>query len=77
MKKILIALLSVLLLTGCSEIENRITETDNPAVSIYVDRETGVNYYIYTVGYRGGMTIRVNEDGSPYVSDPGCEEVTR
>lgn len=60
--------LMMCMLCGCGS-ENKRQATDNTFVTIYVDKDTGVNYYIYCGGYSGGMTIRVNADGSPYVSE--------
>lgn len=66
--------LMVCMLCGCVGVsENARQETDNANITIYVDKETGVNYYIfsdyYASGYKGGMTVRVNADGTPYVSE--------
>lgn len=33
-------------------------------ISEYRDKETGVHYF-YT--YKGGLTVRINADGTPYV----------
>lgn len=72
MKKIIAIAMCLFLmacmLCGCGS-ENEMHEADNMYIAIYVDKDTGVNYYIYSAGYRGGMTIRVNADGSPYVSE--------
>lgn len=36
----------------------------------FVDEETGVHYLIYTMGgYRGGITVRYNADGTIMVDD--------
>ena len=64
-------------LVGCSttvEVENdpnnRVTSTDNIYIEIWIDEETGVQYIIYdrVGGYagRGGITPRLNSDGSLY-----------
>lgn len=34
--------------------------------NIYIDPETGVNYIHFL---KGGVCVRVNEDGTPYVTD--------
>lgn len=34
----------------------------------YVDPETGVNYLIYSDYQAGGITVRLNADGTPYVT---------
>lgn len=40
-------------------------------VSTYVDPETGVNYMEFKNGDAGGICVRVNADGTPYVSEVG------
>ncbi len=35
---------------------------------IWVDRETGVNYYYHNAGYGGGLTPLLNADGKPVVT---------
>ena len=37
-------------------------------INLYIDPETGVNYLVYDRYHTGGMTIRVNADGTPYVT---------
>jgi len=37
-------------------------------MSIYVDKETGVNYLFTQSGYAGGMTPLLNRDGTPVVT---------
>ncbi len=37
-------------------------------MSIYVDRETGVNYLYSGAGYGGGLTVLLNRDGTPVVT---------
>ena len=34
-----------------------------------VDEETGVNYIIFRSDSKAGMTVRLNKDGTPYVSE--------
>ena len=36
---------------------------------IYIDEDTGVNYLVYSVGYKAGMSVRYNSDGSLYITD--------
>ena len=36
---------------------------------IVIDKETGVNYIIYRSDSKAGMTVRLNKDGTPYVSE--------
>lgn len=42
---------------------------DDKAVFVYVDPDTGVNYLVYYGSNgRGGITERLNQDGTPFVS---------
>ena len=36
--------------------------------SIWVDKETGVNYLWHSSGHAGGMTVLLNADGTPVVT---------
>ena len=36
---------------------------------IWVDRETGVNYFFHAAGYSGGLTPLLDKDGKPVVTD--------
>ncbi len=36
---------------------------------IWVDRETGVNYFFHAAGYAGGLTPLLDRDGKPIVTD--------
>lgn len=36
---------------------------------IFVDRETGVNYLFVTSGYAGGLTVLLDREGKPVISD--------
>ena len=36
---------------------------------IWVDRETGVNYFYHSSGYAGGLTVLLDRDGKPVVTD--------
>ena len=39
------------------------------AVEIWVDKETGVNYLFCSSGYAGGLTVLLDKDGKPVVTD--------
>ncbi len=61
---------------GCSTSENTtnnagalpVNGIHDDEIYLYIDPETGVNYLVYD-GYRaGGMTTRLNADGTPYVT---------
>lgn len=40
------------------------------AMEVWIDRETGVNYLYRHDGYTGGLTVLVDKDGKPVVTDP-------
>lgn len=42
--------------------------------TIWVDRETGVNYLWVASGYGGGLTVLLDRDGKPVVSSPPISE---
>jgi hypothetical protein len=70
MKKKIIIIMSVIALCfgliGCSEYTN-MSATENSNISIWTDEETGVQYIIFHDNYKGGITPRLNADGSLYV----------
>lgn len=75
MKKIiaiLLVLAMVFCLVGCTEDKN-IERTDNSTIKFWIDEETGVQYVIYSKGGgyagMGGITPRLNKDGSLYVQE--------
>ena len=35
---------------------------------IFVDRQTGVNYFYHNSGYGGGLTVLLDKDGKPIVT---------
>lgn len=39
------------------------------SVEIWVDKETGVNYLFCTSGYAGGLTVLLDKDGKPVVTE--------
>ncbi|MDU5510623.1 DUF6440 family protein [Enterococcus gilvus] len=38
------------------------------ALTIFVDRETGVNYLFNKVGYAGGLTPLLDQEGKPVIT---------
>lgn len=74
MKKVLL-LLPLLLLGACdassiiSEDTTKIANANSEKVRIYTDPETKVQYLIYLGNESGGMTVRVNPDGTPMIAE--------
>ena len=77
MKKFFILLfivVTIFIFSGCGEIKFTEGEEDyyirdykyGKYVYTYIDPETGVNYFIRS---NGGITLRVNADGTPYVTE--------
>ena len=79
MKKIvsLILVMLAILLVGCASdteasskarnIQDRIYNDIEATFEIVVDEETGVNYIIYNGYKQGGITPRLNADGTLYI----------
>lgn len=82
MKKIICILLIFVLalgFTGCSNVDEngannisssiyRIYYEDGVSFFSFVDEETGVNYLVFIGANKGGMTPRLNADGTLYVT---------
>lgn len=79
MKKVisLILVIAIILLVGCADVTEADTQTyyiqddEHSAYEPYqivVDKETGVNYIVYCGNKKGGIIVRINADGTPYVS---------
>ena len=74
-KKIIcfILTLTIVMLTACgntdAENKNKYIQDYNSKFKIFVDKETGVNYIIFRSDSKAGMTVRLNKDGTPYVSE--------
>ena len=43
---------------------------------IWIDRQTGVNYFFHVSGYSGGLTPLLDKDGKPVVTDSYALEHT-
>ena len=80
MKKIisLILVIAIAMLVACSDVEYTEADTqtkyiqdeyDVDSYEILVDKETGVNYIVFFSLRKGGITPRLNADGTPYVSE--------
>lgn len=70
--------------TGCESVEvpnddaatqtyeqQRVSDIENDYIVIVTDHKTGVQYIVYREPYRGGITPRLNPDGSLCVVDVG------
>ena len=74
-KKIIcfILTLTIVMLTACgntdAENKNKYIQDYNSKFKIFVDKETGVNYIIFRSDSKAGMSVRLNKDGTPYVSE--------
>ena len=74
-KKIIcfILTLTIVMLTACgntdAENKTKYIQDYNSKFKIFIDKETGVNYIIYRSDSKAGMTVRLNKDGTPYVSE--------
>ncbi len=38
------------------------------SIEIWIDKETGVNYLYHSSGYSGGLTVLLDENGKPIVT---------
>ncbi len=56
MKKIIILIIGILLLCGC--------EKDTYDFETYCDKKYGIEYIIDNGVYRGGITLRLDENGN-------------
>ena len=74
-KKIIcfILTLTIVMLTACgntdAENKTKYIQDYNSKFKIFIDKETGVNYIIFRSDSKAGMTVRLNKDGTPYVSE--------
>ena len=39
------------------------------SIEIWVDKETGVNYLFHASGYSGGLTVLLDKDGRPVITN--------
>lgn len=74
---VLACILAISLLTGCNKVykahdyDNEMTDwtftfiASGSRMSIYKEDITDVMYVVYHDGYNGGMTVMMNEDGTP------------
>ena len=45
------------------------------STQILIDTETGVNYLFHSSGYAGGLTVLLDREGKPVVTNDDEEEV--
>ncbi len=38
------------------------------SIGIWVDKETGVNYFFCSSGYAGGLTVLLDKEGKPVIT---------
>ena len=62
-----IVLCTALMGSSCEGRDTKIASEGNCSIRYVVDQETGVNYVYYSS--HGGITPRLNADGSLYVSE--------
>lgn len=82
MKKMLSLIILTLFLTGCGAEPISKTETKNSTYYIqdsmnfdfYIDKETCVEYIIFSGRYKGGITPRLNTDGTLKLNETCLEE---
>lgn len=82
MKKLILLVITILLLTGClaepiEKDENNYTYylQDDIDFDFYIDKETCIEYIIYKGIKEGGITPRLNADGTPMLNEKCLEEV--
>ncbi|MBR5310400.1 MAG: xylan 1,4-beta-xylosidase [Oscillospiraceae bacterium] len=46
----------------------KVYSQDLGSIEIWVDKETGVNYFFHSSGYAGGMSVLLDKDGKPIVT---------
>ena len=68
-KNIVLLILIMLVISGCKDIkdvkidENKSYITTGSLIT-FCDKKYGVEYIIYSSGHRGGITVRLDEEGN-------------
>ncbi len=60
--KIIIPIIVILLLCGCNNEVDEQAKIDSN-YWVYCDKKYGIEYIQYGLGYHGGLTVRLNENG--------------
>ena len=72
MKKIILLMILVLLLCGCSRMdynEKRINNNEWNELYVTYDNDTCVEYIEYVGLYKGGLSVRYNQDGTLKINE--------
>lgn len=72
--KIIVLVIMILTMCGCKS--NSVSSGDDFAIDIYTDSKTCVEYLKYNAGYKGGLTVRYNTDGTIKLNKD-CMEVKK
>ena len=60
-------------LDGNEKFKRFIKTYSQGGIEIWVDKETGVNYIYRQSGYSGGLTVLIDNDGNPIITDMSIE----
>ena len=80
MKKIILIIMGVLLLTGCDFIENENEKKyiqDSSCYYTVIDKISCVEYIKYSCGYQGGLSVRYNANGTIKTNEECLNENNR
>lgn len=64
---LILVLFIILIFIFCVGCVSRINTVSDPY--IWVDKETGVNYLVYAVGYKGGICPRYDQQGNIFITE--------
>ena len=68
MKKIIIFLLILVFVFMSSGCACGVQETADKEMKVWVDKKTGVNYYIFCYEYGVGITPKLDKNGKPVIT---------
>lgn len=68
-KNIILLILIMFVVSGCDdikdvEVEENGTYTSSISMITYCDKKYGVEYIFFSEGHRGGITVRLDENGN-------------